>query len=462
MGGLSRRATIIDQEVAKNPNILVFDAGNFSNANVRIDEQDLLVAKRKTQMMFDAFAKSKIDAVGLGERDIHLGLSWLLPEAATRKLPLVLSNVQCEGDLQSLFSSQIEIPVGAEHITVYAFVPENTKISKDTNCSVIGFDAFFAQHPVDTSHVNLAFASLSENEMISLADKIDIFIETKVGKAVVNPESLDLDSVWLGVGNKGKTIGHVTTSVQSSMHGFRANDVFANIDEDIEKQQNRIARLQQQKSEAEQEKQEKQVLSLERQISYAEKNITELQSKKSKFADAPPVNNIRHDVIALDSSVQDMPSILEMVTQGKEEIEKLEATETVEAYHGPFVGSAACQSCHVREHAQWNSTPHAHAWQTLVNQKRSLEPDCFACHSTGSFHPQGGKSAIQVNATAELLHVGCESCHGPGEAHTKAPTSSNISKMVPEVVCTQCHDGVRDNGDFEPTEYREKILHNTK
>lgn len=462
MGGLSRRATIIDQEVAKNPNLLVFDAGNFSNANVRIDEQDLLVARRKTQMMLDAFAKSKIDAVGLGERDIHLGLSWLLPEASTRKLPVVLSNVQCDGELQSLFSSQIEIQVGTEKITVYAFVPENTKIPTGTNCSVIGLDAFFAQHPVDSSHVNLAFASLSENEMVSLSDKIDIFIETKVGKAVVHPESLDVDSVWIGVGNKGKTIGHVTTSVKSSVHGFRANDVFANIDEDIEKQQNRIARLQQQRTEAEQEKQEKQVLSLERQISYAEKNITELQSKKSKFADAPPVNNIRHEVIALDSSVPDMPSVLELVTQGKAEIEKLEATETVEAYHGPFVGSAACQSCHVREHAQWSSTPHAQAWQTLVNQKRSLDQECFACHSTGSFHPQGSKSAIQVNETPALLHVGCEACHGSGETHTKTPTSANISKMVPDMVCTQCHDGVRDNGDFDAIEYREKILHNTK
>jgi hypothetical protein len=58
---------------------------------------------------------------------------------------------------------------------------------------------------------------------------------------------------------------------------------------------------------------------------------------------------------------------------------------------------------------------------------RMFAPDaailrCFGCHSTGTLQLQPSRTIRPYEAG-----VRCESCHGPGEAHVRAPSKANIS-----------------------------------
>ena len=122
------------------------------------------------------------------------------------------------------------------------------------------------------------------------------------------------------------------------------------------------------------------------------------------------------------------------------------------------MGSGACAGCHTEQYAQWQTTPHAHAWQTLVDQKRHMDLDCFTCHVTGAFDPEGPQHPNQVG---QLKNVGCESCHGPGRDHVGAPGPGQMVVNPPESTCTQCHDGAQDGGRFDYATYLPKVVHGT-
>jgi len=53
--------------------------------------------------------------------------------------------------------------------------------------------------------------------------------------------------------------------------------------------------------------------------------------------------------------------------------------------------------------------------------------------------------------------VGCEACHGAGDAHAKIPLKTNIARGGEAKTCLGCHD--RENSpQFDFERYREKIL----
>jgi peroxiredoxin len=129
-----------------------------------------------------------------------------------------------------------------------------------------------------------------------------------------------------------------------------------------------------------------------------------------------------------------------------------------------YVGSAACQSCHVDEHASWSQHPHARAFATLAAKGEEQNPDCVRCHSTGLGKPGG--FVLGGGAQPALAAVGCESCHGPGGDHvgegarrqgTIVKLSDKCGSCVILQVCGTCHDDANDPG-FE-FEVKRKILH---
>jgi peroxiredoxin len=131
---------------------------------------------------------------------------------------------------------------------------------------------------------------------------------------------------------------------------------------------------------------------------------------------------------------------------------------------GDYAGSAACQSCHVKEHELWAGSGHARAFATLQNAREHGKADCQKCHTTGfgepTGFPKGGKA---------FENVGCESCHGPGKAHVasagKAPgtilaLTDKCDDCVILQICGSCHDDANDPGfEFELEEKLAKIRH---
>jgi hypothetical protein len=103
-----------------------------------------------------------------------------------------------------------------------------------------------------------------------------------------------------------------------------------------------------------------------------------------------------------------------------------------------YVGSRTCAACHTQAFYWWKHSPHGQAYATLVARQRQLDLDCVGCHVTGYARP-GGSTATHLD---QLEGAGCESCHGPGAAHSDNPRSAEhaIQRAVPERVCLECHD----------------------
>jgi predicted CXXCH cytochrome family protein len=78
-------------------------------------------------------------------------------------------------------------------------------------------------------------------------------------------------------------------------------------------------------------------------------------------------------------------------------------------------------------------------WKTRSNFKL-----CAGCHSTG---------VDPVSATWAEQNITCESCHGPGKAHSEKPAATNIvnpARLPVErsiEVCLSCHQAGRPAGD---------------
>ncbi len=136
-----------------------------------------------------------------------------------------------------------------------------------------------------------------------------------------------------------------------------------------------------------------------------------------------------------------------------------------------YVGSDACQGCHPTEFASWAASPHAHAVRTLETKGQGDSAECLKCHTTAFDLPGGFEKTARPADHPDLARVGCESCHGPGEAHiekdakkigTIISLGDKCDSCVILLICGGCHDDANDPGfAFEVVEKIERQRHGT-
>ncbi len=141
---------------------------------------------------------------------------------------------------------------------------------------------------------------------------------------------------------------------------------------------------------------------------------------------------------------------------GRANLRHAEPPPRAEPGRAAFVGDRACVRCHKEEQAFWTKTVHAHAWTTLVKDKKEAHDDCVSCHVTG-YGEVGGSS---LGYTRRLEAVQCEVCHGPGSAHVAAegleePPAVRLS--TPSSTCVRCHNE-KHSDTFQYEAYMRDIL----
>lgn len=119
-----------------------------------------------------------------------------------------------------------------------------------------------------------------------------------------------------------------------------------------------------------------------------------------------------------------------------------------------LAGTDACRKCHEEESRLWDASRHARAWESLCAKGSQVDPECQRCHTTGYGMPGGFRSA----RAAAMVHVGCESCHGPSRAHAAEPTEHTPRYRVASHGCIDCHDP-ENSPQFNLPEYWARIAH---
>jgi len=123
---------------------------------------------------------------------------------------------------------------------------------------------------------------------------------------------------------------------------------------------------------------------------------------------------------------------------------------------GPFQGADTCIPCHEKATSQWRETPHARAFQSLIDDNKQDHPECLGCHTTG-YGQLGGYRNVQ--ATDHLTSVQCEVCHRVAVTHLQKPqNTAGTVKKVSEGLCVTCHTPVQ-SPDFHYEEAIERVRH---
>ncbi|HEY3395709.1 MAG TPA: multiheme c-type cytochrome [Lacipirellulaceae bacterium] len=121
-----------------------------------------------------------------------------------------------------------------------------------------------------------------------------------------------------------------------------------------------------------------------------------------------------------------------------------------------IAGSQACAKCHLEDDRAWHASKHSHAWEVLVAKGAHVDPFCQQCHTTGYGHEGGFTS---VSQSPQLVHVGCENCHGPSSGHVADPKVK--APFLARERCIECHDH-ENSPNFVYDEYWPKIQHGEK
>jgi 2',3'-cyclic-nucleotide 2'-phosphodiesterase (5'-nucleotidase family) len=152
-------------------------------------------------------------------------------------------------------------------------------------------------------------------------------------------------------------------------------------------------------------------------------------------------NNLFYtELIPLSESYEKKNPITNKIDQfAQDTIQKAEeiAQSHTTPFEPGFASSGRCASCHTKEIAKWSFSKHARAWETMIIEGQTKNPECITCHSTG-FGQKGGFGEPSVNNIRKYKAVQCEACHGPMRGH---PEENSIhSQPVSPETCLVCHD----------------------
>ncbi len=104
-----------------------------------------------------------------------------------------------------------------------------------------------------------------------------------------------------------------------------------------------------------------------------------------------------------------------------------------------YQSSASCGQCHTKQYANWKKTDHAKAYSTLQKAKRTGDPSCVMCHTSGF----GTKAGFYTFAkTKHLSNVNCQDCHRFNAAEHRK--KDFMIEPVSREICQACHTPVTD------------------
>ena len=171
-----------------------------------------------------------------------------------------------------------------------------------------------------------------------------------------------------------------------------------------------------------------------------EKEISDLRRQMHQSPENSTYNNT---FLAIAPSLEDDPAMDEIINKTRDKINSFGRSASSDGTLSDYVGSQACMKCHNEIGERWQRTHHAHAYETLVEKKQQFNVQCLPCHVTGvSILDKNPAAALSLPES--LLNVGCETCHGPGMAHSVNPEEAKLNDAPDAYLCLQCHSTEHD------------------
>jgi len=412
LGGVARRTGYINAFRKRSPDaaILQVDAGYIFSDDLNLEGADLRAdARLMNDWIVRANETMNLDVVNLGYRDLLYAASLLKPDAKYKleKSSLISANVKAAGPnrvdpapyvIKVVTGKRLPQPVRMAFIGLSDAAPDEQK-------DAVAKSGFVINDPLSAAKAALA----------EVRDKSDITVIVGYLKLqTVNKLAMQNADLDLIIAAEDRGVVFDPKQVNNTLVVYAARET---------------------------------------------KHLGELRF----YTDAEGVvDHFTARYVELDGIIPDDPRMAEITTKARKEIDVVQtrlAEEEAEAMAGkllntPFALSESCAQCHKDEYLAWKNSRHSHAFAVLDEKQRTFDSNCVGCHSLG-YRDQG---FVSIMATPQFANVHCESCHGPGAEHVKAPTAGNYKTPPKNQSCLVCHD--HDNSpDFDFEKYWPVIAH---
>jgi len=392
LGGVARRKTLIDQ-MDTGPHLLL-DAGDFLFGSFQEGAGSREFYRYKASAMVHSMDRMGYDAVMIGDYDFAEGKDFLLQRVSEASFPVVCSNL-----------------IGAEGKPVFS--PFRIVVREGVRIAIVGF----LDSNVVTKRYREALGDLKIEDpagtagriLPELAKKSDLIVAL-LHFNLIDPKDFLTSFPQIRVAVLGHSVGDGKVR--------RMGRAFVVAGTTLGKELGRL---------------------------------TLRVDGKGKITDA------RGELIPVTQELPEDPEIRKVVDHFNQTVRKKRFSEQVHFLPVPenssaYAGAKACAPCHPLIYRQWRNTPHAYAFQTLMDKRSELNPECVVCHVVG-YRQRSGFTGI--SRTPHLAGVQCESCHGPALPHVNG---ADIQRAVPEEVCRSCHDDIHSPA-FDYPLYLQRLGH---
>ena len=184
-GGFVRRVNMIKEERQQNPDLLLFDSGDFSQGSG-------YYTLFKGEVEIGLMNEMGYDAATIGNHEFDFGMDNMAKLFRMANFPIVCSNYDCKGTvLEDLIKPYITLRRGDLKIGIFALAPKLKGLVFDGNCEGITYldPAETAQKYIDIlrkqekcdlviclSHLGWAVSEFPDEKFLSLTEGCDLVL----------------------------------------------------------------------------------------------------------------------------------------------------------------------------------------------------------------------------------------------------------------------------------------------
>ena len=313
LGGLARKATIVDEEKQKNDNVIILDAGNLFFKKNQLSDIDRDGLKINARIIRDAYNTIGCNAFNPGEKDFAAGLDYLLELKKESKFSYISANI-FSLDGQQVFNPYKIVEINDRKVALIGL--SSVFNHKDLNIKdpISTLDNLLSEikmnHKTDIN-ILLFHANAADMKKLHQHDfDIDLIVQSKDQKLASNGG--DEEIAVFSCGSRGKYLYSFNMDFNDPSQDFI----------DLSKFENKISL-----SNKKLKRMKKGNFEVSLEELYSEDNNKLQQIKKLKetivVSEAKLQNNgntIKFSKIELNKKVADRPDILKIVDDGKVKI----------------------------------------------------------------------------------------------------------------------------------------------
>jgi len=467
LGGLPKKAQQLETVRGKTSAVLALDSGAllFKDEKLPPDQREQLTVT--AQGIVAAYNKMSFAAVGVARQDLAAGLPFLLAVQKKSSFPWLSANLLSRTEHKPWFKPHTLITAGGMRIAVIGLTAQGSDslFTEKDNTIIAPWEEVLPKAitqlrgRADMTILLSSFPAAINRKIAEAHPEIHLILQSGTSQGNLPPERVN-NTLITQVEAQGKSVGVLEVHWNAQNKRWEepgSENLLADKKNEMDRLGWQINRYRRQ-GEAEQAfKNQPEVLEayndmLARQKLLEEEIVRLTAKQKAMNAGRQRFSSYSSQFEAMRKELPDNPTVRAIVDATTNEVNRIGKAavkarisgitgQNQEEPSGNYAGSTACTSCHAPQFAKWRGTQHATAYDTLEAKGQQFNVQCLPCHITGPA-TQTGREMLAL--AHDLRQVSCESCHGPGRAHTIQPTAAKAAQPTMDT-CLRCHTGEHDD-----------------